>query len=245
MSAEEIQIKVAQGAKPGEGGQLPGAKNFPWVAEVRGSVPGVRLISPPPHHDIYSIEDLKQLIYDLKQINPSAAVSVKLVSSTGVGTIATGVVKCGADKVVISGYDGGTGAAPRISVRDAGLPWEMGISEAHQTLALNNLRQRTTIETDGKLMTGRDIAVAIMLGAEEFSFGSLVLVSIGCIMMRVCSKILVLPVLLRKILVCANSLMASRKISKIACVSWPKIFAKKWLNLDIARSMNLLDIRNI
>lgn len=188
MSAEEIQIKVAQGAKPGEGGQLPGAKNFPWVAEVRGSVPGVRLISPPPHHDIYSIEDLKQLIYDLKQINPSAAVSVKLVSSTGVGTIATGVVKCGADKVVISGYDGGTGAAPRISVRDAGLPWEMGISEAHQTLALNNLRQRTTIETDGKLMTGRDIAVAIMLGAEEFSFGSLVLVSIGCIMMRVCSK---------------------------------------------------------
>ncbi|MEK1336495.1 glutamate synthase large subunit [Limosilactobacillus fermentum] len=188
MSAEEIQIKVAQGAKPGEGGQLPGNKNFPWVAEIRGSVPGVRLISPPPHHDIYSIEDLKQLIYDLKQVNPFAKINVKLVSSTGVGTIATGVVKCGADKVVISGYDGGTGAAPRTSIRDAGLPWEMGLAEAHQTLTLNNLRQRTVIETDGKLMTGRDIAVAIMLGAEEFSFASLVLVSIGCIMMRVCSK---------------------------------------------------------
>lgn len=203
------------------------------------------MISPPPHHDIYSIEDLKQLIYDLKQINPSAAVSVKLVSSTGVGTIATGVVKCGADKVVISGYDGGTGAAPRISVRDAGLPWEMGISEAHQTLALNNLRQRTTIETDGKLMTGRDIAVAIMLGAEEFSFGSLVLVSIGCIMMRVCSKntcptgVATQDPRLRKFF------NGKPEDIKIACVSWPKIFAKKWLNLDIARSMNLLDIRNI
>ncbi|KRM89336.1 glutamate synthase large subunit [Liquorilactobacillus vini] len=188
MSAEEIQIKMAQGAKPGEGGQLPGSKNFPWVAEVRGSVPGVRLISPPPHHDIYSIEDLKQLIHDLKQVNPFAKITVKLVSSTGVGTIATGVVKSGADKVVISGYDGGTGAAPRNSVRDAGLPWEMGLAETHQTLALNNLRQRTTLETDGKLMTGRDIAIAIMLGAEEFSFASLVLVAIGCIMMRVCSK---------------------------------------------------------
>ncbi len=187
MHAEEIQIKVAQGAKPGEGGQLPGTKNFPWVAEVRGSVPGVRLISPPPHHDIYSIEDLKQLIYDLKQVNPDAAVTVKLVSSTGVGTIAAGVVKAGADKVVISGYDGGTGAAPRNSVRDAGLPWEMGLSEAHQTLAMNRLRQRAVLETDGKLMDGRDVAVAIMLGAEEFSFASLVLVSVGCIMMRVCS----------------------------------------------------------
>ncbi|MFT8549015.1 glutamate synthase large subunit [Liquorilactobacillus satsumensis] len=188
MSAEELQIKIAQGAKPGEGGQLPGNKNFPWVAEIRGSVPGVRLISPPPHHDIYSIEDLKQLIHDLKQVNPFAKITVKLVSSTGVGTIAAGVVKSGADKIVISGYDGGTGAAPRNSVRDAGLPWEMGLAEAHQTLALNNLRQRTTLETDGKLMTGRDIAIAIMLGAEEFSFASLVLVSIGCIMMRVCSK---------------------------------------------------------
>ncbi|QEA53056.1 glutamate synthase large subunit [Loigolactobacillus coryniformis] len=187
MSAEEIQIKMAQGAKPGEGGQLPGLKNYPWVAAIRGSVPGVRLISPPPHHDIYSIEDLKQLIFDLKQVNPHAKVTVKLVASTGVGTIATGVVKAGADKVVISGYDGGTGAAPRNSVRDAGLPWEMGLAEAHQTLALNRLRQRATLETDGKLMTGRDIAVAIMLGAEEFSFAQLTLASIGCIMMRVCS----------------------------------------------------------
>lgn len=187
MSAEELQIKMAQGAKPGEGGQLPGNKVFPWVAEIRGSTPGVRLISPPPHHDIYSIEDLAQLIYDLKAINPYAKINVKLVSSTGVGTIATGVVKAGADVVVISGYDGGTGASPRNSIRDAGLPWEMGVAEAHQTLAMNNLRQRMTLETDGKLMTGRDVAMAILLGAEEYSFASLALVAIGCVMMRVCS----------------------------------------------------------
>ena len=187
MSAEEIQIKLAQGAKPGEGGQLPGQKVFPWVAEIRGATPGVRLISPPPHHDIYSIEDLAQLIYDLKAINPYAKINVKLVSSTGVGTIATGCVKAGADKVVISGYDGGTGASPRNSVRDAGLPWEMGLAEAHQTLSLNRLRQRMTLETDGKLMTGRDVAIATLLGAEEYSFASLTLVSIGCVMMRVCS----------------------------------------------------------
>lgn len=187
MSAEELQIKMAQGAKPGEGGQLPGNKVFPWVAEIRGSTPGVRLISPPPHHDIYSIEDLAQLIYDLKTINPYARINVKLVSSTGVGTIATGVVKAGADVVVISGYDGGTGASPRNSVRDAGLPWEMGLAEAHQTLAMNRLRQRMTLETDGKLMTGRDLAVAALLGAEEYSFASLALVAIGCVMMRVCS----------------------------------------------------------
>ena len=187
MSAEELQIKLAQGAKPGEGGQLPGGKAFPWVAEIRGSTPGVTLISPPPHHDIYSIEDLAQLIYDLKTVNPYAKVNVKLVSSTGVGTIATGCVKAGADKVVIAGYDGGTGASPRNSVRDAGLPWEMGLAEAHQTLTLNNLRQRMTLETDGKLMTGRDIAVAALLGAEEYSFASLALVAVGCVMMRVCS----------------------------------------------------------
>lgn len=187
MSAEELQIKVAQGAKPGEGGQLPGNKVFPWVAEIRGSTPGVRLISPPPHHDIYSIEDLAQLIYDLKAINPYAKINVKLVSSTGVGTIATGVVKAGADVVVISGYDGGTGASPRNSVRDAGLPWEMGLTEAHQTLALNQLRQRVILETDGKLMTGKDIAIAALLGAEEYSFASLALVAVGCVMMRVCS----------------------------------------------------------
>lgn len=187
MSAEEIQIKMAQGAKPGEGGQLPANKAFPWVAEIRGSTPGVQLISPPPHHDIYSIEDLAQLIYDLKAINPYARINVKLVSSTGVGTIATGVVKAGADVVVVSGYDGGTGASPRNSVRDAGLPWEMGIAEAHQTLTMNGLRQRMSLETDGKLMTGRDIAVATLLGAEEFSFASLALVAVGCVMMRVCS----------------------------------------------------------
>lgn len=187
MSAEELQIKMAQGAKPGEGGQLPANKAFPWVAEIRGSTPGVQLISPPPHHDIYSIEDLAQLIYDLKTINPYARINVKLVSSTGVGTIATGVVKAGADVVVISGYDGGTGASPRTAVRDAGLPWEMGVSEAHQTLMLNRLRQRMTLETDGKLMTGRDIAIATLLGAEEYSFASLALVAIGCVMMRVCS----------------------------------------------------------
>ena len=187
MSAEELQIKVAQGAKPGEGGQLPGNKVFPWVAEIRGSTPGVRLISPPPHHDIYSIEDLAQLIYDLKAINPYARINVKLVSSTGVGTIATGVVKAGADVVVIAGYDGGTGASPRNSVRDAGLPLEMGLAEAHQTLALNKLRQRVTLETDGKLMSGRDIAIATLLGAEEYSFATLALVAIGCVMMRVCS----------------------------------------------------------
>ncbi|MFZ2352502.1 glutamate synthase large subunit [Paucilactobacillus nenjiangensis] len=187
MSAEELQIKMAQGAKPGEGGQLPAGKAYPWVADIRGSIAGVQLISPPPHHDIYSIEDLAQLIYDLKQVNPYAAINVKLVSSTGVGTIAAGVVKAGANKVVIAGYDGGTGAAPRNSTRDSGLPWEMGLADAHQTLALNRLRQRTTIEVDGKLMTGRDLAVAIMLGGEEFSFATLTMVSIGCIMMRKCN----------------------------------------------------------
>lgn len=186
MSAEEIQIKMAQGAKPGEGGQLAGNKVFPWIAETRGSTPGVRLISPPPHHDIYSIEDLKQLIFDLKAVNPYAKINVKLVSSTGVGTIATGAVKAGADTVTVSGYDGGTGAAPRNSIRDAGLPWELGLAETHQILSANKLRQRMTLETDGKLLTGRDIAIAAMLGAEEFSFATLSMVAIGCIMMRVC-----------------------------------------------------------
>ncbi|KRK48431.1 NADPH-dependent glutamate synthase (large subunit) [Secundilactobacillus kimchicus JCM 15530] len=187
MSADEIQIKMAQGAKPGEGGQLPANKAYPWVANIRGSIAGVQLISPPPHHDIYSIEDLAQLIYDLKQVNPYAKINVKLVSSTGVGTIAAGVVKAGADTVVISGYDGGTGAAPRNSTRDCGLPWEMGLAEAHQTLAMNRLRQRTTLEVDGKLLTGRDIAIAAMLGAESFSFATLTMIAIGCVMMRKCN----------------------------------------------------------
>lgn len=184
--ADEIQIKMAQGAKPGEGGQLPGNKVYPWVAEVRGSVPGVGLISPPPHHDIYSIEDLAQLIFDLKHVNPKAKVSVKLVSKSGVGTIAAGVAKANADTIVISGYDGGTGASPKTSIKHTGLPWELGLLESHQTLALNGLRGRVTLETDGKLMTGRDIVLAAIFGAEEYAFATAPLVVLGCIMMRAC-----------------------------------------------------------
>jgi glutamate synthase (NADPH/NADH) large chain len=187
-SAKEIQIKVAQGAKPGEGGQLPGGKVYPWVADIRNSTPGVGLISPPPHHDIYSIEDLAQLIHDLKNANREADIAVKLVSKDGVGTIAAGVAKAYADKIVISGYDGGTGASPITSIHHAGLPWELGLSEAHQTLMLNGLRSRVTLETDGKLMTGRDVVIACALGAEEFAFATAPLVVLGCIMMRVCHK---------------------------------------------------------
>ncbi|MDB4866274.1 MAG: glutamate synthase large subunit, partial [Cohnella sp.] len=185
-NAEEIQIKMAQGAKPGEGGQLPGRKVYPWVAEVRGSTPGVGLISPPPHHDIYSIEDLAELIHDLKNANPRARINVKLVSEVGVGTIAAGVAKGRADVILVSGYDGGTGASPIGSIRHAGLPWELGLAETHQTLILNNLRDRVVVETDGKMMTGRDLAVAALLGAEEYGFSTAPLVSVGCIMMRVC-----------------------------------------------------------
>jgi glutamate synthase (ferredoxin) len=185
-NADEIQIKMAQGAKPGEGGQLPGRKVYPWVAEVRGSTPGVGLISPPPHHDIYSIEDLAELIHDLKNANPNARINVKLVSEVGVGTIAAGVAKGRADVILISGYDGGTGASPIGSIRHAGLPWELGLAETHQTLILNNLRDRVVVETDGKMMTGRDIAVAALLGAEEFGFSTAPLVTLGCVMMRVC-----------------------------------------------------------
>ncbi|WP_066151796.1 glutamate synthase large subunit [Halalkalibacter krulwichiae] len=186
VNADEIQIKVAQGAKPGEGGQLPGNKVYPWVAEVRGSTPGVGLISPPPHHDIYSIEDLAELIHDLKNANPTAKVSVKLVAGTGVGTIAAGVAKGRADGIIISGYDGGTGAAARTSIKHTGLPWEIGLAETHQTLLLNNLRDRVTLETDGKLMTGRDVVMAALLGAEEYAFSTAPLVVLGCIVMRVC-----------------------------------------------------------
>lgn len=186
-SAVEIQIKMAQGAKPGEGGQLPGSKVYPWIGRVRHSTPGVSLISPPPHHDIYSIEDLAQLIFDLKNANPRARINVKLVSETGVGTIAAGVAKGGADVILISGYDGGTGASPRSSIQHAGLPWEIGLSESHQTLAANGLRGRIRLEVDGKLMTGRDVAVAALLGAEEFGFATLPLVAMGCVMMRVCN----------------------------------------------------------
>ncbi|PSB61110.1 glutamate synthase large subunit, partial [filamentous cyanobacterium CCP1] len=184
--AREIQIKMAQGAKPGEGGQLPGAKVYPWIAKVRHSTPGVGLISPPPHHDIYSIEDLAELIHDLKNANREARISVKLVSEVGVGTIAAGVSKAHADVVLISGYDGGTGASPRTSIKHAGLPWELGVAETHQTLVLNNLRSRIVVETDGQMKTGRDVVVAALLGAEEFGFATAPLVTLGCIMMRVC-----------------------------------------------------------
>ena len=187
-SAQEIQIKMAQGAKPGEGGHLPGAKVWPHVAKTRCSTPGVSLISPPPHHDIYSIEDLAQLIYDLKNANRNARISVKLVSEAGVGTIASGVAKAGAQVIFISGFDGGTGAAPSSSIHSAGLPWELGIADAHHTLIENGLRSRVILETDGKLMSGRDVAIAALLGAEEFGFATAPLVAMGCMMMRVCSK---------------------------------------------------------
>ena len=188
VSAKEIQIKMAQGAKPGEGGHLPGEKVYPWIAKTRHSIPGVSLISPPPHHDIYSIEDLAQLIYDLKNANKNARISVKLVSEAGVGTIAAGVAKAGAAVVLISGYDGGTGAAPLSSIHNAGLPWELGLAETHQTLIANGLRNRVILETDGKLLTGRDVAIAAMLGAEEFGFATAPLIAMGCAMIRQCQS---------------------------------------------------------
>ena len=187
VSAEEIQIKLAQGAKPGEGGQLPGSKVYPWIARTRHSTTGVGLISPPPHHDIYSIEDLAELIYDLKNANRAARINVKLVSEAGVGTIAAGVAKAGAQVILVSGYDGGTGAAPRTSIKNAGLPWELGIAETHQTLILNGLRTRVRLESDSKLLSGRDVAISCMLGAEEFGFGTSLLMAEGCVMMRVCN----------------------------------------------------------
>jgi glutamate synthase (ferredoxin) len=186
VNAQELQIKMAQGAKPGEGGQLPGRKVYPWIARVRHSTPGVGLISPPPHHDIYSIEDLAELIYDLKNANPQARISVKLVSEVGVGTIAAGVAKGHADVVLVSGYDGGTGASPQTSIKHAGLPWELAVAETHQTLLANNLRSRIIVETDGQLRTGRDVVIAALLGAEEFGFATGPLISLGCTMMRVC-----------------------------------------------------------
>ena len=184
--AKEIQIKMAQGAKPGEGGELPGKKVYPWVAKTRMTTPGVGLISPPPHHDIYSIEDLSELIHDLKNSNRHARISVKLVSEVGVGTIAAGVAKAHADVVLVSGFDGGTGASPLSSIKHAGLPWELGVAETHQTLILNDLRSRIVVETDGQLKTGRDVAIGVLLGAEEFGFATAPLVALGCLMMRVC-----------------------------------------------------------
>ncbi|HEV8487240.1 MAG TPA: glutamate synthase large subunit [Blastocatellia bacterium] len=186
VHARELQIKIAQGAKPGEGGQLPGHKVYPWIAKVRYSTPGVGLISPPPHHDIYSIEDLAELIFDLKNANPLARISVKLVAEVGVGTIAAGVAKAHADVILISGHDGGTGASPQTSIKHAGVPWEIGLAETHQVLVLNNLRSRVAVETDGQLKTGRDVVIAALLGAEEFGFATAPLVVLGCVMMRVC-----------------------------------------------------------
>ena len=186
VNADELQIKMAQGAKPGEGGQLPGHKVDENIARVRHSIPGVGLISPPPHHDIYSIEDLAQLIYDLKNVNPRARISVKLVAEVGVGTVAAGVAKAHADLVLISGDSGGTGASPLSSIKHAGVPWELGLAETQQVLVMNDLRGRIRVQTDGKLQTGRDVVIAALLGAEEFGFSTAPLVSLGCIMMRKC-----------------------------------------------------------
>jgi glutamate synthase (NADPH/NADH) large chain len=187
-NSDEIQIKMAQGAKPGEGGELPGHKVFEVIANTRHTTPGVGLISPPPHHDIYSIEDLAQLIFDLKNSNPGARISVKLVSEVGVGTIAAGVSKAHADHILISGHDGGTGASPLTGIKHAGLPWELGIAETHQTLVMNDLRSRVVLQTDGQLKTGRDVVIAAILGAEEFGFSTSALITMGCIMMRKCQK---------------------------------------------------------
>ena len=186
VNADRLQIKMAQGAKPGEGGQLPGHKVDDYIAWLRNSTPGVGLISPPPHHDIYSIEDLKQLIYDLRCSNPRAEVSVKLVAEVGVGTVAAGVAKANADHVVISGHDGGTGASPQSSIQAAGIPWEIGLAETQQTLLLNDLRSRITVEADGQMKTGRDVVIAALLGADEVGFSTAPLIAMGCIMMRVC-----------------------------------------------------------
>ena len=186
VNADELQIKIAQGAKPGEGGQLPGHKVDQEIARVRHSIPGVGLISPPPHHDIYSIEDLAQLIYDLKNVNPAARISVKLVAEVGVGTVAAGVAKAHADVILISGHDGGTGASPLTSIKHAGIPWELGLAETQQVLVMNDLRSRIRVQTDGKLQTGRDVVIAALLGAEEFGFSTAPLIALGCIMMRKC-----------------------------------------------------------
>ncbi len=186
VNADELQIKMAQGAKPGEGGQLPGHKVDAYIGSIRHTTPGVGLISPPPHHDIYSIEDLKQLIYDLRCANPGAQVSVKLVSEVGVGTVAAGVSKANADRVLIAGHDGGTGASPLSSIQAAGVPWEIGLAETQQTLLLNDLRSRIVVQTDGQLKTGRDVVIAAMLGADEMGFSTAPLIATGCIMMRAC-----------------------------------------------------------
>ncbi len=222
VNAQELQIKMAQGAKPGEGGQLPGAKVYPWIAKVRYATPGVGLISPPPHHDIYSIEDLAELIHDLKNANHHARISVKLVAEVGVGTIAAGVAKAHADVVLISGHDGGTGASPQTSIKHAGIPWELGLAETHQTLVLNNLRSRIVVETDGQLKTGRDVVIAALLGAEEFGFATAPLVALGCIMMRVCHLTPARSASPRRTRNCARNSPATRRTSSISCASSPQ-----------------------
>ncbi|MDZ7637201.1 MAG: glutamate synthase-related protein [Bryobacterales bacterium] len=229
VNADELQIKIAQGAKPGEGGQLPGHKVDEVIARVRHSTPGVGLISPPPHHDIYSIEDLAQLIFDLKNTNPQARVSVKLVAEVGVGIVAAGVAKAHADVVLISGHDGGTGASPLTSIKHAGIPWELGLAETQQVLVMNDLRSRIIVQTDGKLQTGRDVAIAALLGAEEFGFATAPLVTMGCIMMRKC-HLNTCPVgiatqdpELRK-----PSSPASRNTSSTISSSSRRSFAKSW-----------------
>ena len=234
VNARELQIKMAQGAKPGEGGQLPGKKVYPWIAKVRHSTPGVGLISPPPHHDIYSIEDLAQLIHDLKNANPQARINVKLVSEVGVGTVAAGVAKAHADVVLISGHDGGTGASPQTSIKHAGLPWELGLAETHQTLVLNNLRSRIVVETDGQLKTGRDVVIAALLGAEEFGFATAPLVVLGCVMMRVChldtcpTGVATQNPELRK------NFNGDPPTWSISCISSPRKCASGWPNLASA-----------
>src|SRR5581483_1383067 len=186
VNSDDVQIKMAQGAKPGEGGQLQGVKVYPWIAKVRNATPGVGLISPPPHHDIYSIEDLAQLIHDLKNANDEARIHVKLVAEVGVGTVAAGVSKAHADVVLISGHDGGTGASPLNSLKHSGVPWELGLAETQQTLMLNGLRDRITVQVDGAMKTGRDVIIAALLGAEEYGFATAPLVVAGCVLMRVC-----------------------------------------------------------
>jgi glutamate synthase (ferredoxin) len=235
VHASEIQIKMAQGAKPGEGGQLPGEKVYPEIARVRHSTPGVDLISPPPHHDIYSIEDLGELIHDLKHANRDAAISVKLVAEVGVGTIAAGVAKAKADVILISGYDGGTGASPRTSIRNAGLPWEIGLAETHQTLVLNRLRDRVTLETDGKLMSGRDVVIAAMLGAEEFGFATAPLIAIGCVMMRVCNLNTCPVGIATQTRRCAGTLPVSRNMWRTICALSLKKCGKLWPGLGSGR----------
>lgn len=233
VNADMLQIKVAQGAKPGEGGQLPGHKVDATVAKTRHSTPGVGLISPPPHHDIYSIEDLAQLIYDLKNVNPEADVSVKLVSEVGVGTVAAGVAKARADHITVAGFDGGTGASPLTSLKHAGSPWEIGLAETQQTLVLNGLRSRVALQVDGGLKTGRDVIIGALLGADEFGFATAPLIAAGCIMMRKC-HLNTCPVgVATQGRFCASASRARRNMSSTTSSSWPKKCAKSSLRLAL------------